>query len=365
MQSTQPMPPTRRRPSTAVAVGLAIAGALTIPLVAAQHASAAPVQFSAVLLASDETTPVTAADAAAVGTADVTIDAGTGQICVAIATSGLSGAITAAHIHSGGAGVAGPVVVPLPTGTGTASGCVESTPAQAASIVAAPNMFYVNVHTAANAGGAARGQLTASVFAATLTGAAEAPGPGDSDGTGTAVVAVDTTANRACVVFQVANITLPAAMAHIHSGVIGVAGPVIVPFANAPTTATAGSCGSAAAAVISGIVAAPAGNYVNIHTSDFGNGAVRGQLSVRTATVPIATSPTTTIVSLTAPGATTTLAPGATTSALPTTTTAIVSSVASTLPPTTTVAATVATTALPAVVATPAEPVAATPAFTG
>ena len=167
MQSTQPMPPTRRRPSTAVAVGLAIAGALTIPLVAAQHASAAPVQCSAVLLASDETTPVTAADAAAVGTADVTIDAATGQICVAIATSGLSGAITAAHIHSGGAGVAGPVVVPLPTGTGTASGCAESTPTQAASIVAAPNMFYVNVHTAANAGGAARGQLTASVFAAT------------------------------------------------------------------------------------------------------------------------------------------------------------------------------------------------------
>lgn len=358
------MPPTRRRPSTAVAVDLAITGALTIPLVATQYASAAPVQFSAVLLASDETTPVTAADAAAVGTADVTIDAATGQICVAIATSGLSGAITAAHIHSGGAGVAGPVVVPLPTGTGTASGCAESTPTQAALIVAAPNMFYVNVHTAANAGGAARGQLTASVFAATLTGAAEAPGPGDSDGTGTAFVAVDTTANRACVLFQVANITLPAAMAHIHSGVIGLAGPVIVPFANAPTTATAGSCASAAAAVISGIVAAPAGNYVNIHTSDFGNGAVRGQLSVRTATVPTATSPTT-IVSLTAPGATTTLAPGATTSALPTTTTTIGSSVASTLPPTTTVAATVATTALPAVVATPAEPVAATPAFTG
>jgi hypothetical protein len=65
---------------------------------------------------------------------------------------------TAAHIHKGSPGKAGPVVVPF----GAAfkrEGCATTTAATAAAIAAHPGAYYVNVHTAKFPGGAIRGQL--------------------------------------------------------------------------------------------------------------------------------------------------------------------------------------------------------------
>ena len=359
----------RPLPTLLFAAGLAATSAVAIPLLLAPHASAAPVRFGAVLLASEETTPVAATDAAALGTADMTVDAATGSICVSIALTGLSGPFLMAHIHAGGPGVAGAVVVPLPAGTSSSSGCVDTTPAQAAAIAAAPNSFYVNVHTAASAGGAARGQLTTNIFDASLSGATEVPGPGDPDGTGSAVVAVDGTNNRLCVTTQVANIILPATAEHIHIGAAGVAGGVVVGL-TAPASANAGSCGSGSAAVIAAIIAAPTGHYLNTHTSDFPGGAIRGQLSARVASIPaIAPVPAATnvgpVISLVPP---TTIAPTTTaapvTTAAPTTTGAPVTTT-TTPTSTTTLAPATTTTAVAAETAAPAEAVEATPEFTG
>ena len=68
----------------------------------------------------------------------------------------------AAHIHTGAAGSSGAVVVPLgtPDGSGKSSGCLPAARSVVASILNAPDSFYVNVHTAAFPGGAIRGQLT-------------------------------------------------------------------------------------------------------------------------------------------------------------------------------------------------------------
>ena len=73
--------------------------------------------------------------------------------------SGLSGAATAAHIHMGKAGVAGPVLVPLcgPCKTG-ATGTAKLTASQEKAMESGG--AYVNVHTAKNAGGEIRGQIT-------------------------------------------------------------------------------------------------------------------------------------------------------------------------------------------------------------
>lgn len=115
------------------------------------------------------------------------------------------------------------------------------------------------------------------VLATVLTGAAEAPGPGDPDGIGAAVIAIDTDTNTVCWLIVVRRITLPATAAHIHVGAAGSPGPIVV--ALTPPNARGISFGCAQnQAAADAIAANPAGYYVNVHTSDFPAGAVRGQL---------------------------------------------------------------------------------------
>jgi CHRD domain len=66
--------------------------------------------------------------------------------------------ITAAHIHAGPAGAAGPVVVTLsPYAAGCTSAGVDSQ--LLTTIMKHPTEYYVNVHNAVYPAGAARGQL--------------------------------------------------------------------------------------------------------------------------------------------------------------------------------------------------------------
>lgn len=72
---------------------------------------------------------------------------------------------TAAHIHKGAKGAAGPVVVDLkPEFTSGESAfqsktCVDVTAEQSAALIADPGAYYVNVHSGGHPNGAVRGQL--------------------------------------------------------------------------------------------------------------------------------------------------------------------------------------------------------------
>jgi len=77
--------------------------------------------------------------------------------------------LTASHIHPGATGANGGVFVSLglgegevtfATGSGSFTKRVTVTADEANSILANPASYYLNIHTAANPGGAARGQLT-------------------------------------------------------------------------------------------------------------------------------------------------------------------------------------------------------------
>ncbi|MGH2538868.1 MAG: CHRD domain-containing protein [Candidatus Promineifilaceae bacterium] len=114
---------------------------------------------------------------------------------------------------------------------------------------------------------------------ASLTGAAEVPGPGDPDGSGTAAISLNQGQGEVCFTIQVADITLPAAAAHIHVGPAGVAGPVVVTLSPPDADGFSSGCVSDVdAELIKAIRQNPEQYYVNVHTSDFPAGAVRGQL---------------------------------------------------------------------------------------
>lgn len=99
------------------------------------------------------------------GTAHITLNAGRGEVCWTIEVAGIALPATAAHIHIGTAVVAGPVVIGLsaPDANGVASGCTQTASQDLIrGIIAAPELFYVNVHNADFPAGAVRGQLSRS-----------------------------------------------------------------------------------------------------------------------------------------------------------------------------------------------------------
>ena len=94
------------------------------------------------------------------GTAKIWLNRGQGEVCFELTVSGVD-PITAAHIHSAPAGIAGPVVVPLnpPPTSGSSSGCVSAGRDLINAIIQSPEQYYVNVHNPAFPAGALRGQL--------------------------------------------------------------------------------------------------------------------------------------------------------------------------------------------------------------
>jgi hypothetical protein len=116
------------------------------------------------------------------------------------------------------------------------------------------------------------------LLTATMNGANEVPGPGDSDGTGTANVRLQLGEARLCFQLTASNITLPATAAHVHVGAAGVAGNVVVPLKAPDATGHSSGCVVLLRSLVAAILGNPSGYYANVHTSDFPNGAIRGQL---------------------------------------------------------------------------------------
>jgi hypothetical protein len=113
-----------------------------------------------------------------------------------------------------------------------------------------------------------------------LTGAEEAPGPGDPNGKG--FVSLDIFPNgTVCYTGKVQGIGREITGAHIHVGPAGSPGPVVVdldPFGAEITGNKASHCVVTSAETAGAIIANPSAYYVNVHTTDFPGGAIRGQL---------------------------------------------------------------------------------------
>lgn len=118
-------------------------------------------------------------------------------------------------------------------------------------------------------------------FTTTLTGANEVPGPGDPDASGTAALALNPGQGEVCFDLAWTSVDGTVVAAHIHAAQADAAGPVVVPLFSGSFSGTdsASACVSADRSLLLAIVQNPENYYVNVHSSVFPAGAVRGQLS--------------------------------------------------------------------------------------
>jgi uncharacterized protein (TIGR03437 family) len=250
------------------------------------------------------------------GTVDFNV---TGQFSEAYTVTGL-------HIHSGAAGVNGPVTVDsglsaannLPVVAGRTliqrSGQVNNAAAIATieGMLANPGNYYVNLHTTVNPGGMFRGQLYLAErrsFMTSMNSANENP-PIEGANTGLGSFhgfrALDANGNYVTgggmfvVNYSIAPITAngtttPQRMTglHIHRGAVGINGPVVLDStlsaatgfdtpANGVGTVTyvmaAPTDNAAAVSALNDMWDAPAGFYMNMHSTTYPGGIIRGQV---------------------------------------------------------------------------------------
>jgi len=121
-------------------------------------------------------------------------------------------------------------------------------------------------------------EATSTTYHANLTGAEEVGG-GDPDGSGKAEVSVAKNLDKIC--YDVSSIqgVGPITAAHIHQGAAGVNGPPVITLTTAPEGGFKG-CVDAPEWLQDAMKSNFNGYYVNIHTSEYPNGAIRGQLGM-------------------------------------------------------------------------------------
>ena len=116
------------------------------------------------------------------------------------------------------------------------------------------------------------------VLAAGLRGANERPGPGDPDGRGATAMVLLPGAELVCYVLHVSRLDSVVA-GHIHQGAAGQPGPIVVSLELPPGPRRFfADCVEGDADVLQAIASAPQNYYVNVHTTAFPAGAIRGQL---------------------------------------------------------------------------------------
>lgn len=209
------------------------------------------------------------------GVGRLTVDPATRRINATLNVTGLVASV--AHIHSGAAGVNGPILFPLTetaAGSGVWATAADATMTEAQLALLRAGGLYFNAHSTAFPAGEIRGQIAREVRFASLTGGEEVP-PTPSLATGTGTLVVDTATRAASGGITIAGMT--ATMAHVHQAPVGTNGPIIIPLDNGGGGVWSVPSGSRLTA--DQYLAYKQGNlYYNAHSTDFPGGEVRGQL---------------------------------------------------------------------------------------
>jgi hypothetical protein len=257
------------------------------------------------------------------GAATFAFDGDKGKVCYEVNVSNVTLPGTVTHIHVGKPGTAGPAAIVLapPNLRGYANACADADPALLKSLMDDPSGYYINVHNADFPKSALRGQFpkvtslalcppaltvgavaqtaaaqqnapastaetaeapagpppvilnsegctVATTLVATVRGPAGAPTPW-----GSALFMLNTDKKQICYAMHVRGIKLPATSAEIYRS----GGQTVVAL-TAPAQGTVDGCVEADPALIQDIRDKPGNYWVDVRTTDFPRGVVRGRL---------------------------------------------------------------------------------------
>jgi hypothetical protein len=224
----------------------------------------------------------------ATGTGSFTLNEARTELKYNVTVEGLTSAIVLSHFHNGPPGALGGVAKTITSsfvgntasGTWTASDAEPLTPALVGELLA--GRIYINVHTANFGSGEIRAQLrltTGVGRTAVFTGAQEVPPVATpATGTGSCVLTAAGVEYDATVTQLLGTLQL----AHFHDAPPGVNGGVVKTITSSFVNNTATgvwAAGDAEPLTAARIARYLTGDlYMNVHTSMFGNGEIRGQL---------------------------------------------------------------------------------------
>ena len=244
-------------------------------------------RYAATLTGSQE---VPAVNTDARGAARVYLNAARTEATIQVTTSGLSGPVTGAHIHTGIAGQNGGVVKALNIKgnviTGTWRTNDNVTPLTNNDIANLLNGgLYINVHTAEHPDGEIRGQITSTtdvVYPVYLSPEQEVP-PVETGATGVASVRVREDQSAVVIEGYAHNLTGEITGAHVHMGAANANGAVVKPLTvdgnkYSITWTTNDAENPLTPALLESLNAG--GLYLNVHTPVNPDGEIRGQITV-------------------------------------------------------------------------------------
>lgn len=222
------------------------------------------------------------------GIAVFTLKPGSGELIGSVTFSGLTSNAVAAHIHQGAAGTNGGILIGLEGGAGTTSGKWR---VPAGTVLSAEQLallyasgLYVNIHTVGQGAGEIRGQLRFKAVTITtkLSGAEEVP-PVSTTATGSSNLNVNFGTGELTGSVSFSGLSSSAEAAHIHQANAGAIGGVIIGLVGGEGS-TAGTWNVPDGTIMSGDqlnLLITDGLYVNIHSEDYPDGEIRGQLAYR------------------------------------------------------------------------------------